>query len=100
MKRNQSIVVDLFQGQVKFIINYLSSHRIRHCYVPGIAVAHFLSSAFYDLSGFLCVLFQLKSQVRCLECGYVSVRFDPFTFLSLPLPMDNSVYVEVIGKLV
>lgn len=41
---------------------------------------------------------QLKSQVRCLECGYVSVRFDPFTFLSLPLPMDNSIYVEVIGK--
>ena len=41
---------------------------------------------------------QLKSQVRCLECGYVSVRFDPFTFLSLPLPMDSSVYVEVIGK--
>lgn len=53
LKRNQSVVVDLFQGQ-------------------------------------------LKSQVRCLECGYVSVRFDPFTFLSLPLPMDNSVYVEVI----
>lgn len=53
LKRNQSVVVDLFQGQ-------------------------------------------LKSQVRCLECGYVSVRFDPFTFLSLPLPMDNSIYVEVI----
>ncbi|XP_031572210.1 ubiquitin carboxyl-terminal hydrolase 32-like [Actinia tenebrosa] len=52
-KRNQSIVVDLFQGQ-------------------------------------------LKSQVRCLECGYVSSRFDPFTFLSLPLPMDNSIYVEVV----
>ncbi|KAM7433841.1 Transcription elongation factorSPT6 [Porites harrisoni] len=53
LKRNQSVIVDLFQGQ-------------------------------------------LKSQVRCLECGYVSVRFDPFTFLSLPLPMDNSIYVEVI----
>lgn len=53
LKRNQSVVVDLFQGQ-------------------------------------------LKSQVRCVECGYVSVRFDPFTFLSLPLPMDNSIYVEVI----
>lgn len=58
------------------------------------------SSVSYDLSDCLFVLFQLKSQVRCLECGYVSVRFDPFTFLSLPLPMDNSVYVEVIGKLV
>ena len=41
---------------------------------------------------------QLKSQVRCLECGNVSVRFDPFTFLSLPLPMDSSIYVEVVGK--
>lgn len=59
-----------------------------------------LSSVSYGLSDCLFVLFQLKSQVRCLECGYVSVRFDPFTFLSLPLPMDNSVYVEVIGKLV
>ena len=36
--------------------------------------------------------------MRCVECGYVSVRFDPFTFLSLPLPMDNSIYVEVIGE--
>ena len=69
------------------------------CYASNFAVLHILlSSVFYDLSDCLCVLFQLKSQVRCLECGYVSVRFDPFTFLSLPLPMDNSVYVEVIGK--
>lgn len=44
------------------------------------------------------IICQLKSQVRCVECGYVSVRFDPFTFLSLPLPMDNSIYVEVIGE--
>ncbi|EDO39905.1 predicted protein [Nematostella vectensis] len=53
IKRNQSIIVDLFQGQ-------------------------------------------LKSQVRCVECGYVSARFDPFTFLSLPLPMDNSIFIEIV----
>lgn len=29
---------------------------------------------------------QLRSQVRCLECGWTSVTFDPFLFLSLPLP--------------
>ncbi|CAI9715032.1 ubiquitin carboxyl-terminal hydrolase 32-like [Octopus vulgaris] len=51
--RNQSIVVDLFHGQ-------------------------------------------LKSQVRCKECGHVSVRFDPFNYLSLPLPMDSCVHLEVI----
>ena len=43
------------------------------------------------------ILLQLRSQVRCLECGNISVRFDPFTFLSLPLPMDSSIYVEVVG---
>lgn len=51
--RNQSIIVDLFHGQ-------------------------------------------LKSQVRCKECGHVSVRFDPFNYLSLPLPMDSCVHLEVI----
>jgi len=29
---------------------------------------------------------QLRSQVRCCECGCSSVTFDPFLFLSLPLP--------------
>eukprot|EP00795_Rhopilema_esculentum_P015115 gene15115-6296_t len=51
-KRNQSIIVDLFQGQ-------------------------------------------LKSQVRCLACGNSSVRFDPYTFLSLPIPMENSLHLEI-----
>lgn len=29
---------------------------------------------------------QLRSQVKCCECGTASVTFDPFLFLSLPLP--------------
>jgi len=29
---------------------------------------------------------QLRSQVRCCECGCASVTFDPFLFLSLPMP--------------
>lgn len=41
---------------------------------------------------------QLKSKVRCLTCQYTSVRFDPFTFLSLPLPIESKVTLEVIGK--
>lgn len=53
LMRNQSIIVDLFHGQI-------------------------------------------RSQVRCMECNTTSVRFDPFTFLSLPLPMDNSMYLDVI----
>ncbi|XP_072043615.1 ubiquitin carboxyl-terminal hydrolase 32-like isoform X1 [Amphiura filiformis] len=51
--RNQSIIVDLFHGQ-------------------------------------------LKSQVRCKTCGHVSVKFDPFTFLSLPLPMESSMHLEIV----
>ncbi|XP_062601497.1 ubiquitin carboxyl-terminal hydrolase 32-like isoform X2 [Saccostrea cucullata] len=53
LRRNQSIIVDLFHGQ-------------------------------------------LKSQVRCKECGHMSVRFDPFNYLSLPLPMDSCIHLEVI----
>ncbi|EDV23557.1 uncharacterized protein TRIADDRAFT_58322 [Trichoplax adhaerens] len=52
IKRNKSIVVDLFHGQ-------------------------------------------LRSAVACKTCDHASVTFDPFTFLSLPLPMDNSIFIEV-----
>ncbi|GFR71298.1 ubiquitin carboxyl-terminal hydrolase [Elysia marginata] len=38
----------------------------------------------------------LKSQVRCKECSHVSVRFDPYSHLSLPLPMDSCIHLEVI----
>ncbi|CAH1801921.1 unnamed protein product [Owenia fusiformis] len=51
--RNQSIVVDLFHGQ-------------------------------------------LKSEVKCRECSHVSVRFDPFTYLSLPLPMESCLHLEIV----
>ncbi|XP_060658257.1 LOW QUALITY PROTEIN: ubiquitin carboxyl-terminal hydrolase 32 [Drosophila nasuta] len=39
---------------------------------------------------------QLKSKVSCLSCGHESVRFDPFSLLSLPLPVENYVYLEVL----
>ncbi|XP_072273184.1 ubiquitin carboxyl-terminal hydrolase 32 isoform X1 [Pyxicephalus adspersus] len=52
LRRNRSIVVDLFHGQ-------------------------------------------LRSQVKCKTCGHVSVRFDPFNFLSLPLPMDSYMHLEI-----
>ncbi|XP_059179325.1 ubiquitin carboxyl-terminal hydrolase 32-like isoform X2 [Physella acuta] len=38
----------------------------------------------------------LKSQVMCKECEHVSVRFDPYSHLSLPLPMDSCIHIEVI----
>ncbi|CAF1339296.1 unnamed protein product [Rotaria sordida] len=37
----------------------------------------------------------LRSQVKCRICELKSVRFDPFNILSLPLPIDTSVYIEV-----
>lgn len=42
---------------------------------------------------------QLKSKVNCLGCGRDSVRFDPFSLLSLPLPVENYTYCEVLGKI-
>lgn len=39
---------------------------------------------------------QLKSQVKCKECGHTSVRFDPFNYLSLPLPMESCIHIEII----
>ena len=39
---------------------------------------------------------QLKSKVTCKVCGHESVKFDPFTYLSLPLPMESSIHLEVI----
>ncbi|CAF1226077.1 unnamed protein product [Adineta steineri] len=37
----------------------------------------------------------LRSQVKCRICEFKSVRFDPFNILSLPLPIDTSIYIEV-----
>jgi len=38
---------------------------------------------------------QLKSTLRCLTCGFTSTRFDPFSSLSLPLPENENVIIEV-----
>eukprot|EP01102_Stenamoeba_stenopodia_P009014 TRINITY_DN2643_c1_g1_i1.p1 TRINITY_DN2643_c1_g1~~TRINITY_DN2643_c1_g1_i1.p1 ORF type:complete len:939 (-),score=214.91 TRINITY_DN2643_c1_g1_i1:15-2783(-) len=41
---------------------------------------------------------QLKSTVMCPEpnCKKVSITFDPFLFLSLPLPIENTRYIDII----
>lgn len=41
----------------------------------------------------------MKSKVTCKECGHESVRFDPFNYLSLPLPMESYVCLQVIGNI-
>ena len=38
----------------------------------------------------------LRSEVRCPKCERISVTFDPFMYLSLPLPMKTSRLVELI----
>lgn len=53
LKRNKSLIVDLFQGQ-------------------------------------------LKSTVTCSVCHHKSVKFDPFMFLSLPLPNGSTKPIEAI----
>lgn len=52
LARNSSIIVDLFQGQI-------------------------------------------KSSLQCLHCHFKSVTFDPFTFLTVPLPGEGSNLLEV-----
>jgi len=42
---------------------------------------------------------QFKSKTTCKVCGYESVRCDPFTTLSLPLPMERCVSIEVVVML-
>lgn len=32
---------------------------------------------------------QFKSEIKCLTCGKVSITFDPFIFLGLPIPNTN-----------
>lgn len=39
---------------------------------------------------------QLKSKVTCKVCGHESVCFDPFNYLSLPLPMESYIHIQVI----
>ena len=41
---------------------------------------------------------QLKSKVTCKVCGHESVRFESSSSLPLPLPMESSIHIEVIGK--
>jgi ubiquitin carboxyl-terminal hydrolase 4/11/15 len=32
---------------------------------------------------------QLKSKLECPDCGHMSITFDPFMYLSLPIPTDS-----------
>ncbi|KAL0267099.1 UNVERIFIED_CONTAM: hypothetical protein PYX00_009454 [Menopon gallinae] len=38
---------------------------------------------------------QLKSKVTCNVCSHESVRFDPFNYLSLPLPMESYLHFTI-----
>lgn len=38
---------------------------------------------------------QFRSRVKCLTCGHSSLTFDPFLFLSLPIPAEKESLVEV-----
>ncbi|CAF0837839.1 unnamed protein product [Brachionus calyciflorus] len=38
----------------------------------------------------------LKSTLNCLECGEISIKFDPFCYLSVPLPSKKERMVEIV----
>jgi hypothetical protein len=52
LKRNNSIIVDLFQAQ-------------------------------------------LKSKTECINCGHISIKFDPYMYLQLPVPEPTTVTVKL-----
>ena len=64
-RRNDSIIVDLFQGTNCYISNIIWTRTVR-------------------LS--LLYIGQFKSTLVCPDCAKVSITFDPFMYLSLPLP--------------
>lgn len=39
---------------------------------------------------------QLKSTVTCLECGYISITFDPYNTIQAPIPQTMSVDVMYV----
>lgn len=39
---------------------------------------------------------QFKSLLTCQHCGYESARFEPFTFLQLPIPEDPTRTIQVL----
>lgn len=39
---------------------------------------------------------QYKSLLRCKTCGYESARFEPFSFLQVPLPEDDTIPVNLV----
>jgi ubiquitin C-terminal hydrolase len=39
---------------------------------------------------------QLKSTVKCLECGYISITFDPFLTLALPIARAYKLLIKYV----
>ena len=65
--RNRSVIVDHFSGQLKYVI----------------LMKHLLLTTF------------ARSTVQCPKCQRISVTFDPFLFLSIPLPSKQVTKVQV-----
>lgn len=118
LRRNKSIIVDLFQVAAHARARVPPSHL--HCvccltacveWVLSICVLCVLVLVVVVEGSFLplfpaylalvclCVVTsqgQLKSTVVCAVCEYTSVKFDPFQYLSLPLV---GAWVRCVGAL-
>jgi ubiquitin carboxyl-terminal hydrolase 4/11/15 len=78
-KRNDSVIVDLFQGQYKSCVALCS----RPALVCG--SARVLTSPYFSPARTLV----------CPKCSKVSITFDPFMYLTLPVPVKKKMEVEV-----
>lgn len=66
LRRNKSLVVDLFQGQLRNTCRYVHNDR------------HLAKSS-------MNIVPQYLPCCRCLTCGHQNIRFEPFMYLSLPI---------------
>ena len=84
MKETHSVITDTFQGQLRNEVKQ-SVHWLVY-----------LSLSFSFLPPSLSLSLSLK--VACSVCGHVSVKCDPFVYLSVPIPHSNEKQISKEAK--
>lgn len=91
-RRNDSVIVDMFQVPCGSLL-YAGSPRTAKAQPTLIRSGLSVLLAL----GMLCLHLsqgQYKSAIRCRACGYESVTFEPFMFLSLPITNNRHTSLE------
>ncbi|GER53074.1 ubiquitin carboxyl-terminal hydrolase [Striga asiatica] len=81
LARNDSIIVDICQKELKALISVLERSQFILSFLDYLKMPVYLAT--YLHQG------QYRSTLACPICRKVSVTFDPFMYLSLPLPSSS-----------